>query len=137
MIPIVYCIGYIYFDSIADTPVHDTYVIKYKTYIYLLLSVLLLISGMGYLFKVQNFKSKLILLHMITTFVGVLLLVLPNLYFLIFSSKTPRRYYSNNIELSFFEYLAEMNFISQFAMVLIILGVITYFINLGLAIVKK
>jgi heme/copper-type cytochrome/quinol oxidase subunit 1 len=137
MIPFFLLFSFINIDSVVDIDEVKWNTIFPLNYYGIGVYLFLLLPGLGYCIKNVEFKSKLTLLHFTTTIVGLFILVLPKLYFLIFSSSTPRRYYSNTIEPSFFDFLTGMNFISQVAIALIIIGVITYFINLGLAIFKK
>ena len=137
MIPFFLLFSFINIDSVVDIDEVKWNTIFPLNYYGIGVYLFLFPPGLGYCIKNVEFKSKLTLLHFTTTIVGLFILVLPKLYFLIFSSSTPRRYYSNTIEPSFFDFLTGMNFISQVAITLIIIGVITYFINLGLVIFKK
>lgn len=137
MIPIFLFLSFIYSDSKLDIPSTNwtsTFPLN-NNGIYI--SIFLFFSGFGYLLKKERLNRKLSVLHFISTVFGLFILVLPKLYFLVFSSQIPRRYYSNSIIPSFFEYLTGMNLISQLAITLILLGIITYFINLGIAIFKN
>ena len=136
MIPIFLFLGFIYADSQLNIPNEkwsSAFPINYNG---IYISMFLLFSGFGYLIKKERLNKKLSVLHFISTVFGLFILVLPKLIFLIFSSQTSRRYYSSTISPSFCEYLNEVNFLNLFAIVLIILGIITYFINLGIAIFK-
>ena len=98
------------------------------------LSVFLFFSGFGYLFKTKKINIKLSRVHLIFISSGLLILTLPNIMFI---AGPPRRYYSNTIEPTLVEFFFEMNYLSLFSTFLIILGTITYFINLGMAIFKN
>ena len=126
--------GFIFgFNSTFDIPVHDTYFVISTWHISVLVSLILFISGCGYLFKKVKFHPFLNAIHFLFTILGFGLLVFP--MFFVGLAGTPRRYQSNT-DFDFLNHIQDLNNIITLGVYVLVFGVIVYFINLGIAIFK-
>jgi len=133
-IPIFLFFAFVYSDSQLDSPEEQWFKVFPLNNYGFPVAMVLFFSGFGYLFISQSERKNLVILHALTTIIGLLILSIPKVIFL---SSPPRRYYSNTLEVTFFEFLIEMNTISLFGVFLIFFGVIIYFVHLGIAIFKN
>ncbi|MGB1040701.1 MAG: hypothetical protein ACPGVD_07505 [Flavobacteriales bacterium] len=133
LIPLFLFYSFVCQDSILDIPNETWNTIFPLNYYGIPLSLFLFLSGLGYFFQAKKLNIKLSWIHFISSVTGLFILTLPKIINL---SDPPRRYYSSTIEPTFSEFLIEMNLLTLVAFLLIIFGVIVYFINLGIAIFK-
>ena len=121
-------------DSVIEIPVHDTYYVISIGHISIAIGLIFFILGCGYIFKTNRFNPILNVLHYLFTILGFALILFPTPF--VGLAGTPRKYYSNT-EYGFLDHIQDMNNIISLGVYILVLGIIFYFINLGIVIFKK
>lgn len=120
-IPIILLIGFLDYDNAVDIAIHDTYYIMSKYDFCILVSIIFTMLGFGYwfikFFKRRSFKWFTVI-HIIITFIGVLVLLVVPYFFL-----------GND--------LASPNQILIITGLIIIFSQLFYFINILIAIFRR
>jgi len=133
-IPVLLFFG-VFFNKDVDIQLHDTYLVTTKFQISLLLSIFLFLLGLGYFnFRKLEVNKKLGRLHILLTAIGIIAIVISRLIQLRLTTEN----YQNDFE-EYNKIDIYMNSLMGYALgiLLIVIGFVTYFINLILTRNKK